>query len=145
MAWRNIEIDQLIIAEVLARGRQVPDEHDPPTRRWGNPGDQTNPDPKHDALRLVREKRAGHRNPSYRGRWIPCTAGTTRAHAQRGLRVAEPVIGSDGSYRVQNRSVSHCSSSDAFRRGWGSGRCGRSFHRRRDPVDAAGLESRELE
>jgi hypothetical protein len=37
MAWRNIEIDQLIIAEVLARGRQVPDEHDPPNAPLGEP------------------------------------------------------------------------------------------------------------
>jgi len=33
MAWRNIEIDQLLIADLLRRGSDVAD-HEPPPQGW---------------------------------------------------------------------------------------------------------------
>ena len=38
MAWRNFEIDQLLIADLLTRGADVAD-HPPPTQGW-EPRDQ---------------------------------------------------------------------------------------------------------
>ena len=38
MAWRNIEIDQLLIADLLTRGADVAD-HQPPSQGW-EPTDQ---------------------------------------------------------------------------------------------------------